>query len=460
MIQKKIAILHLARWFLVLVGLMIGCARAGETGPFGTGGFATQTTVLDGSVVPSKDAGGNSDIDAATTSNDDASATANDGSSTATDAVTARDASCGAVTTEAKRVEIQVPFEVAVPVTKPKPFAIYIMLDRSGSMIQNGSTKWSTAVSALKTFVVDPKSSGIFASAQVFPRGEGDENSSCDGTTYRTPYFKNIQLPDTSGTIATLLSDSTIQPGGTVGGNRTPMEGALRGLTSYCAAFQVDTTNNPTGMKCVGVLITDGQPTICDQDPTNLIAIAGNAKTNTNVTTYAVGMEGADFDFLGRVAQAGGAKDCDPAASPTTAFNACNVGATTDGGVPQMTLLEALELVREYSTEFETHIETKTEVRTTPLDCEWAIPAPPQNEKFDKDKVNVNFSASGSGTDTLAFGRVASEQACGDSSEGWYYDDANTPTKVMICPKACDAIKAAEQGSINVLFGCQTIVIN
>lgn len=450
MTQKKtMVVLRAACCWLVLVGFMIGCAKSSDAGPSGTAGSGTKPTAADGSVVSSKEDGGKGSVDAA----------ANADSSTAAVVVTTPDGSCGAVTTEAKRIEVQVLVEVEVPVTKPKPFAIYIMLDRSGSMVQQGATKWSTAVNALKAFVADPASSGIFASAQVFPRG--DDNGACDGTTYNEPYFKNIQLPDTTGAIAALLVDSTIQPGGTVGGNRTPMEAALRGLTSYCSAFQKDTTNNPKGMKCVGVLITDGQPTICDDNADNLIAIARDGNTNSQVTTYAVGMEGADFNFLGNLAQAGGAKDCDPAASLTpTFFNACNVGATTDGGVAQMTLFEALERVREYSTEMETHVETKTEYQTQQLDCEWAIPEPPKNEFFDKNKVNVEFSKSGSGTDTVTFRRADSANACGDSSEGWYYDNADKPTKVMICPKACDAIKATEKGKINVLFGCQTIVIN
>jgi hypothetical protein len=447
MTQKKITVQRIACGGLVLVGLAIGCAKASESGPSGTAGLGPKTAVADGSAV--EDAG---------KSGVDAGATANDASSTAPVVITTPDGSCGAVTTEAKRIEVQVLVEVEVPVTKPKPFAIYIMLDRSGSMKEGDPTKWSTAVSALNAFVADPASSGIFASAQVFPRG--DDNGACDGTTYSEPYFKNIQLPDTSGAIAASLADTTIQPGGTVGGNRTPMEAALRGLTSYCAAFQKDAINNPKSMKCVGVLITDGQPTICDENADNLVAIAGNANTNSKVTTYAVGMEGADFNFLGRVAEAGGAKDCDPAGSLNTDFNACNVGATTDAGVAQMTLLEALQLVREYSTEMETHVETKTEYQTQQLDCEWAIPEPPKNEFFDKNKVNVAFSQSGSGTDTITFRRADSANACGDSSEAWYYDNADKPTKVMICPKACDAIKATEKGKINVLFGCQTIVIN
>jgi hypothetical protein len=257
--------------------------------------------------------------------------------------------------------------------------------------------------------------------------------------------------------ISARLADPATQPV-LIGAGNTSMEGALRGISSYCQKYQQDTQINPTGMKCVGVLITDGQPTLCDQTLDNLVTIARDSYSSAGkVTTYAVGMEGADFSFLGQLAQAAGAKDCDPASAPSATFNACNVGADTSAGVSTMTLQEALELVREYSTEFETTIETETAYEITKLDCEWSIPDAPQGQSFDKNKVNVEFSATGEDKDKTMFGYVESETACGDSNKAWRYDDASKPTRVVACPKTCEAIKAAPKGKIGILFGCEII---
>jgi hypothetical protein len=443
--QKDSRVLRVEWRFLVLLSLMIGCGKVSDEGDLSDDtDDGTKAGAKDSSVSPKEDGGGN-DLDGGIVISND--------SSTAVVVVTMPDGSCGKVTTEGKRIEVQIPYEVEVPITVPKPFAIYIMLDRSLSMVQQNSTKWATAVSAIKTFVIDPNSAGIFASAQSFPRNDGV----CDGTVYSEPYFKNIALPDTTGAIATMLDWADLQPGGAVGADGTPMEGALNGIASFCAAYQKDTSLNPDGKKCVGVLITDGQPTRCDTDANNLIAIASNAYTTNKVTTYAVGMEGADFNFLGTLAQAGGAKDCDPTGSSTSTFNACNVGADTSAGVPTMTLLQALELVRDFETVIETHIETKTDYRLVQLDCEWGIPEPPKGESFDKNEVNVAFSPSGSGTDENTFGYVDSDKECGDTTKGWHFDNADNPTRVVVCPKTCDVIKAAEKGKISIKFGCERI---
>jgi len=53
-------------------------------------------------------------------------------------------------------------------------------------------------------------------------------------------------------------------------------------------------------------------------------------------------------------------------------FNACKVGATSAGDT--MTLLQALELVREYSTEIEIVVETEIVYEYKELECEWTIP--------------------------------------------------------------------------------------
>jgi hypothetical protein len=92
------------------------------------------------------------------------------------------------------------------------------------------------------------------------------------------------------------------------------------------------------------------------------------------------------------------------------------------------------------------------------LACEWAIPAIPESAgQFDKRKVNVTYSP-GDGSPPTQFGKVPSMAECAMAAMGgWYYDDDNAPTKVLVCPQNCDVMKADFNGRVDVLFGCSTV---
>jgi hypothetical protein len=93
---------------------------------------------------------------------------------------------------------------------------------------------------------------------------------------------------------------------------------------------------------------------------------------------------------------------------------------------------------------------------TAKLDCDLTIP-PPSDGTIDPTKVNVRIQ-SPSGTTTL--GKVAGAASCG-ASGGWYYDDDQNPTQVLLCPASCDEADqqvSAQGGSIAIVFGCRTIV--
>lgn len=343
-------------------------------------------------------------------------------------------------------VEVEVPYEVITEV----PTALYIMLDKSGSMAQSGlfglgggATKWETAVSAITTFVSDSASDGLRVAIQYFPT----DNASCDGAGYNTPAVPMTDLPANPNPIVTSLTAESPN------GDGTPIGGGLNGLTQFCAQYQSDNA----GWNCVGVLITDGQPTDCLF--VDLALTARAALQNSGVRTFAVGMDGADFNLLNTIATEGQG-DCDP---NVTGFQACNV--TTS----QSAFLDALRLIRQtvsIQTRTETRTETQieiqyeteyqTEVRTerTPLACEWGIPDPPEGEAFDKDKVNVKATLSGGNEQTI--GRVPSEADCARASGGWYYDDPDQPARVLLCPATCTVLEADAAPRVDILLGCAT----
>lgn len=92
-------------------------------------------------------------------------------------------------------------------------------------------------------------------------------------------------------------------------------------------------------------------------------------------------------------------------------------------------------------------------VASSKLSCGWKIPAAPPGENFDKQKVNVMFTAGGGQQTT--FGKVASAADCGPNG-GWHYDNEQNPNMVLVCPDTCNAIQSDSAGKIDVQFGCAT----
>lgn len=90
---------------------------------------------------------------------------------------------------------------------------------------------------------------------------------------------------------------------------------------------------------------------------------------------------------------------------------------------------------------------------STPGACSYPVPSPPQGA-FNPDKLNLELTTQGSSQGTL-LPRVGSSGACGDQ-QSWLYENANAPTHVRLCPKACSVLGASD--SLTFHFGCSTVV--
>lgn len=353
------------------------------------------------------------------------------------------DAACRALSSQAKQIEVKVPTQVEVEVIEPGPVAIYLMLDQSGSMTEVSlpSIKWWVAVDAVTSFVNNKDSINVDMALQYFPLLLGECTT---GLGYNTPEVAIGRLPENAQKITDSLTCHI--PG--MGGIYTPIEGALRGMTDYCIWFKQDKTANPDGEDCVGVLVTDGLPTMCNQDSSTLIGIAADAYDMAKVRTFTIGMAGADFDLLEKIAQAGNG-DCTPGTDPSW---------TCDVSTGKITFLDALNAIRGSITTLKPRTEIRTEVKTKKLDCKWSIPEPPHGEVFDQDLVNVQFSPTGLTQNDSTLGRVEYESKCGVSANSWHYDKTNDPSAIVACPKTCDQIKATDKGKISIVFGCKTVL--
>lgn len=86
--------------------------------------------------------------------------------------------------------------------------------------------------------------------------------------------------------------------------------------------------------------------------------------------------------------------------------------------------------------------------------CEWVIPDA-MGMDIDFGKVNVDYN---DGVNPAkAIPKVDDLAAC-MNLEAWYYDDPMNPTKILACPALCTKIQGNEMASVDVKFGCETIV--
>jgi hypothetical protein len=88
--------------------------------------------------------------------------------------------------------------------------------------------------------------------------------------------------------------------------------------------------------------------------------------------------------------------------------------------------------------------------------CVYDIPTPSMGE-IDYGKVNVAFKPNPNAPEQPIYYVPGGAADC-DAAGGWYYDDPNDPSQILLCPATCNAVQLGEGGAITVKFGCQTIV--
>ena len=53
------------------------------------------------------------------------------------------------------------------------------------------------------------------------------------------------------------------------------------------------------------------------------------------------------------------------------------------------------------------------------------------------------------------FRRVADLLACGATTGGFYYDDPENPTRIILCPASCEAVtNGTVDARLDVVLGC------
>lgn len=380
--------------------------------------------------------------------------------------IDAPDATCAATSAEAPKVVERMTVTEEMTTTEIKPVAIYLMLDRSSSMVGYCPTSnscnpqsWTQATQAITAFAMDPASAKIDVGLGYFPPlipvPQMDKAAMlCSGNACASAAVPVRPANENAGLMANSLSGAVppdprtdpLWPLSSIQPNMTPMECAIRGMDAFCKAHTMRTQQ-----KCVGVLVTDGVPEgDCSTDQTNLEMVTSTTSA-AGTQIFTLGLQGANFNFLNRIATAG-KTDCTPMNDMSTA---CDVTTGKDAFIAALNAIRETIQVKVPTTKV---VETVKEV---PLDCEWNLPEPPGDMKFDRDKVNVRFSATGK--DPVTLGRVpkSTDEDCKAHPEGWRYDsDDDNPKKVLACDKACEMIKTSAGAKISIEFGCKGTTVD
>jgi len=282
-----------------------------------------------------------------------------------------------------------------------------ILLDRSGSM---SGTKWDGSTTALKTFVNDPASAGINVGIEYFPIDNPPDGNDCNFIHYETLAVDVAALPGNAPALVTSIDFQDPN------GGDTPTYGGLKGALFVATGLQ---DANPDH-KVIVVLASDGDPNSCPANQNDIPVIAGLAKSAFNyngVQTYAIAIAGSTVANLNQIAAAGGT---------TAAFDVTN--------------------------DISLFSQKMKEIQAAALTCEFNIPPPPRGETLDPTLVNVSYTPGGLGNPTKI--PKADDLADCGSGEGWYYDSAANPTKIILCPASCKIVQADTKAKMSVAFGC------
>jgi hypothetical protein len=289
---------------------------------------------------------------------------------------------------------------------------MYIMFDQSVSMadpIPNTNpvvTWWQAAQQGVTAFVNDPTAAGaqpgqpaMTVGLQFFPL-VGVAPQSCMAN-YEMPEVELGLLPGNSAAVAASIQKH--QPTAF-----TPTAPALKGAIAHMKQWA---PMHP-GHAPVVVLVTDGFPTECDpQDITDIATIAKDAfTTDPVVRTFVVGFNlGSGGSNLDAIAEAGGTG------------KAFLIDKGDIGG------------------QFVSHM---LSISTTTLQCKFDLPKPPMGMSLDPTMVAVTYTPSATGVEAQVPKLNGLTDCEANMGNGWFYDDRNMPTKILVCPGTCSKFAA------------------
>lgn len=325
---------------------------------------------------------------------------------------------------------------------EPLPVDLYVMLDRSGSMnipmslppATEGDcnvgdptvSRWCYTLNALDGFFTSGDADETGVALQFFPNGSCSETppighncceggACCGGGPDSVPAVPLDVLSANRGALVDALNAQS--PAGVT----TPIEAALRGIAAWTRA-------NKTALRSMaGLLITDGEPTGCSNNPELLSAIVAQHLADTGIPTFVLGMDGAKFAPLEAIAEAGGVAShsdyCPSGVLPCHVYNVANGDPTA--------FAKALE-----------------QIKGAVVQCRFAVPRS-DSGVIDPRNMEVLYRHD-SGQEVLT--RAGSPEEC--VAGGYYFDNNEAPTEVSLCPEACAQLRSAQASEVILSVDC------
>ena len=301
---------------------------------------------------------------------------------------------------------------------EPAPLNLMVMLDRSCSMTEpQADPLWNRAKNGMQKFFQDPATDGVGVALSYFPTPDSTDVGYCAGDESKptVPLAKLSKDPAPGDSHEKELLDSMdVQTFSFAG---TPLFYALYGALAYATTFASATPDE----QIVVVLVTDGVPgESCDYMKNNNIPkIAELAKfahdSEPSITTFAIGLQGSQEEDMKAIATAGGGEAFFLGSSPNV----------------QKDIFDKLASIQQNN-----------------LGCTFKLPESAPGKQADPTKVNVKLTSGGNET---PFYKVDGPAAC--VPDGWYYQGS----KIKLCPAACQSVKKAADGQVQVLLGCASI---
>lgn len=319
------------------------------------------------------------------------------------------------------------------------PFDALALIDQSGSMADAlaGGTKWNAVGSGLTTFANSTQASGMGLGLQYFPVSTGvscpstcntdpdcgacgpcivsvpnfpgicagaSGNDSCTATDYATPDVSIAVLPGNAAAIGSSLAAHSPNGG-------SPLSAALQGGIEYASTWAGVHATHTVAV----ILATDGAPTECDTNSSDITAIAAAGLAGSPpVFTFVIGVGGSQT-LLDSIANAGGTQQAQVTSSTQE-------------------LVNAMDQIQLWAS------------------CRYLLPTP-SGGTFDKTKLNLRYASGG----TQIVPQVASESSCPASGAGWYYDDPTNPSVAVLCPDFCSTVASDSTATLTTEYGCPTV---
>jgi hypothetical protein len=323
------------------------------------------------------------------------------------------------------------------------PLDMYIMLDRSGSMVEPGYTwtalsgggisisggdcnynaassplnsRWCYSIYALAGYFNSAAAAGNRAALQFYPI-PGYNCNSPSNNTLSTPVVGYQTLNAGANSLINALNQEVPL------GSNTPTKAALHGLAGFTGANQV------AGRITIAILITDGIPNSCaPNDGLTLGAVAAAHLAATGIRTYVIGMTGADYQVLEQIAAPAGApahtQYCAPGINPCHFYNV--------GQGDSQVFIDVLQAIQKNA-----------------IGCTYSLPTSDAGI-VDPNQIAVQYTP-GSGA-PIDLTKVNSAGAC--VANAWYYDNS-TPPNIVLCPSTCTKVEADPQAQVDILVGCE-----